>query len=652
MRSAIYSFLLQTENPSADRALAAALAEVETAFAQPIAQTIFARGAAGADGLIRFFHRLPLDVKDLVACEVARLREPLHRVARAADTPDRSNVYRVVAHAKAIEMAGLLTVGLRDPAPEVRCAAAEALRELADHYLTTLEQSARESGHDPVCLLAGQSDRASAERAKECKILLAAIQEGLNSLGVHRRPEVIETAMWFAPQLERVLQAHVAASGHQQLEMIGELLRQEATPRMAAFVCLALGWSRLRQVAAQIIAQAEDGPFLRTVLSCKDRLCKPVAQYGLAEVRRLAWLERDPGLVRRLSSEQQVAAVAAVSATAVDERLKLLVAQDALLSGTREAQRVALECLVAINKDESTDTLRQVLAWDDEEFSEAALVELLRRSPPDLPALVVQQLVSRSPRVRQLAAQHAASYSFERYWHAFDDLPPDARVSAGRAVLKLVPDFVDRLVRKLEGGRSDEILRVLQAADDLNLLKSFSPILTRLERHHSQSVRAAVIRVSRKIDEQQQTQTEQQACEPSVAQPQPPETLEQEAGPCPAGSPPRGTDSKLTELERMLSAPETEARADAVRQLLHTQIVPATTILIDLLTDEDVFRRLCGLELVEQTRLAEMIARVLGMARHEPDPSLRQRAQNVADTVRQGLQAAIRAHAQLEEQTA
>jgi hypothetical protein len=100
----------------------------------------------------------------------------------------------------------------------------------------------------------------------------------------------------------------------------------------------------------------------------------------------------------------------------------------------------------------------------------------------------------------------------------------------------------------------------------------------------------------------------------------------------------------------MLSAPETEARADAVRQLLRTQIVPATAILIELLTDDDVSRRRCGLELVEQTRLAQMMAHVLGMARHEPDPPLRQQAQDVADTVRQGLQATISAHAQLEEQ--
>ncbi|HUW83826.1 MAG TPA: hypothetical protein VMZ31_13640 [Phycisphaerae bacterium] len=648
MRPAIYSYLLQTENPSADRALAAALAEVEAAFAEPVVQTILARGAAGADGLIRFFHRLPSAVKNLVVHEVARLREPLHRVGRASDTLGRSNVYRIVAHAKSIELAGLLTVGLRDSAPEVRCAAAEALRELADQYLTTGEQSADETVHDPVGLLAGQLGSASAERGKERKILLAVLQEGLNSLGVHRRPEVIETAMWFAMQLERMLQAHVAAAGDQHIEVIGELLRREPTPRMAAFVCLALGWSRVRQVAADVIAQAKDGLFLRSLLSHKDRFCKPVAQYGLAEVRRLVWLERDPGLIRRLSSDQQVAAMAIISASAIDERLKLLVAQDVLLSGTREAQRIALECLLANGRDETTDTLRQVLAWDDEEFTEAALVELLRRSPPDLPALVIQQLTSRSPRVRQLAAQHAASYSFERYWQAFDDLPPDARVSAGRAVLKLVPDFVDRLVRKLEEGRSDEILRALQAADDLNLLKSLSSTLARLERHHSQSVRAAAARALGKLDKQQQTRAQQAVDEASAAQPQ--ASSEQQASPHAAVSPERVADNKLGELERMLSAPETEARADAVRQLLHTQIVPATAILIDLLTDENVSRRQCGLELIEETRLAAMMAHVLGMARHEPDPSLRQRAQNVADTVRQELQAAIRGHAQFEEQ--
>ncbi len=646
MRSAIYPYLLQTENPSADRALAAALAEVEAAFAEPIAQTVLARGAAGADGLVRFFHRLPSAVKSLVVQEVARLREPLHRVARAADTVGRSNVCRIVAQAKSIELAGLLAVGLRDSAPEVRCAAAEALRELADHVLTTIEQSADEATRDTGFLLTGQHGIVPGDHGTEQRILLAVLQEGLSSLSVHRRPEVIEAAMWFALPLERVLQAHVAAAGEQHIEVIGELLRREPIPRMGGFVCLALGWSRVRRAAADAIAQAEDGPFLRDLLSHKDRFCRPVAQYGLAEVRRLLWLERNPGLIRRLAPGQQISAMAIISAAAIDERLKLLVAQDLLLSGTREAQRIALECLMASGGDETTDTLRQVLAWDDEEFTEAALVELLRRSPPDLPALVVQQLTSRSPRVRQLAAQHAASYSFERYWQAFDDLPPDARVSAGRAVLKLVPDFVDRLVRKLEEGRSDEILRALQAADDLNLLKSLSSTLLRLERHHSQSVRAAAAGALGKLGTQQQTQAEVDQTPAS----QPQASSQQQPGPDAAVSSEHATDSRLGELERMLSAPETVARAGAVRQLLRTQIVPATAILIELLTDDDVSRRRCGLELVKQTRLADMMACVLGMARHESDPSLREQAQNVADIVRQGLQAAIHARAQLEEQ--
>ena len=95
MRPAIYSYLLQTENPSADRALAAALGEVEPAFAEPVVRTILSRGAGGADGVIRFFHRLPSAVKSLVVHEVGRLRESLHRVARASDTVGRLSLIHI-----------------------------------------------------------------------------------------------------------------------------------------------------------------------------------------------------------------------------------------------------------------------------------------------------------------------------------------------------------------------------------------------------------------------------------------------------------------------------------------------------------------------------------------------------------------------------
>ncbi|MFQ6047969.1 MAG: hypothetical protein ACE5K7_01225, partial [Phycisphaerae bacterium] len=48
-------------------------------------------------------------------------------------------------------------------------------------------------------------------------------------------------------------------------------------------------------------------------------------------------------------------------------------------------------------------------------------------------------------------------------------------------------------------------------------------------------------------------------------------------------------------------------------------------------------RRLCGLSLVEQTGQLGLMARVLQLARHDPDEPVRHRAQALASTLRQAL---------------
>jgi len=632
MKPTIYAFILRTDNASVDEALASALAEVEPTHAESIVRAITARGGAGAGGLIDYFHRLPTEARNLACDHLEQLREPIRTGMHSPEVQTRQNAAAVIAHAKAFDLADVLSIGLMDPAPEVHQAAASALRDLADDYLsrwqTGCEQPPEEDDSEEA-----DPDGSSrgAARAKQRHMLVAAIQDGLNNFGLHKRLEVLEAAMWLAEQVGRVLQAHAQTGSKSYLQALIAIFQDNLGPRMAEFAYVALSWSRLRKPIAQVIEQQPDSPFVRELFKGAHHLDKPAVRRGLTEVGRLPWLEDDKSFLLNLPTELQAGAVRLVAATGINLTVKLMVLQDALLLGRRDLQRAALKLLIDVDNPQVTQVLREVLAWDDGEFSELILPELLRRNPPDLATIVVQQLGSRSASVRQMAAEHASSYSFQQYWQAFDSLDDAARLAAGRAVCKLVPDFAERLERILTTDRTDEIVRALRMAIELNFLKRLGPTIRWLADHRDAVVRGMAAQALDKMaaETPQDEQPDQTAEASDDTEPTSPDQEQAQAA------------SRMAELEQMLLSQQVQVRTVAVRELLDTQILPATELLIDMLGDPDPSAKACALSLLTQTKQVQLMARVLHMARQESDEELRKHAQSLATELCEALQASM-----------
>jgi len=632
MKPTIYAFILRTDNASADQALASALAEVEPKYAESIVRAITARGGAGAAGLIDYFHRLPTDARDLACDHIEQLREPIRTAIRSRHVQSRQNAAAVISHAKAFDLAEVLSIGMMDPAAEVHQAAASAVRDLADHYLSQRQPAWEQAGEEDDNEDA-QPDGSPqiAARAKQRNALVAAIQDGLNNFGLHKRLEVLEAAMWLAEYLARVLQAHAMTGSKLYLEALVEIFQGNVGSRMADFAYLALSWSKLRKKIAHVIEQQPDSPFVRELFKRARHLDKPAVRRGLAEVGHLPWLEDDRSFLLNLPIELQSGAVRLVAATGIDPTVKLMVLQDALLLGRRDLQRAALKLLIDVDNPQVTHVLREVLAWDDVEFSEMILPALLDRNPPDLATIVVQQLGSRSPRVRQMAAEHASSYSFQQYWQAFDSLAETARLAAGRAVCKLIPDFAERLERILTSDRTDDIVRALRMAIELDLLKRLGPTIQWLADYRDAVVRGIVAEALDKLDAEtpHDEHPDQTAEEPNKPQQTSPEQQQAEAA------------SRMAQLEQMLLSQHVQIRTAAVRELLDTQILPATELLIDMLDDPDPTAKACALSLLAQTKQIQLIGRVLRMARQESDEQLRKQAQSLATELREALQASM-----------
>ena len=97
--------------------------------------------------------------------------------------------------------------------------------------------------------------------------------------------------------------------------------------------------------------------------------------------------------------------------------------------------------------------------------------------------------------------------------------------------------------------------------------------------------------------------------------------------------------NRLDILEHRLTAVDPDVRAEATRRLIHTQLLPATDMIIQFLDDADPTRRHVALSLMEQTHQVAMMASVLKIARSDPDSALRRQAPAIVTQLHQALKA-------------
>ena len=80
------------------------------------------------------------------------------------------------------------------------------------------------------------------------------------------------------------------------------------------------------------------------------------------------------------------------------------------------------------------------------------------------------QLMTNAPAsVRRIASRGIGQVGFDNFWRRFDRLDRPTRKSAGRAMLKILPDAVQRLRRRLSSGPPEQRIKAMQIAQELGL---------------------------------------------------------------------------------------------------------------------------------------------------------------------------------------
>ena len=83
--------------------------------------------------------------------------------------------------------------------------------------------------------------------------------------------------------------------------------------------------------------------------------------------------------------------------------------------------------------------------------------------------MLLKLMTSAPDSVRRVVSRAIGQSGFENFWQRFDRLDKPTRKQAGKAMLKILPDALQRLQRRLAAGPMEQRLKAMQMAHELEL---------------------------------------------------------------------------------------------------------------------------------------------------------------------------------------
>jgi HEAT repeat protein len=114
--------------------------------------------------------------------------------------------------------------------------------------------------------------------------------------------------------------------------------------------------------------------------------------------------------------------------------------------------------------------------------------------------MLLQLMIAAPESVRRVVSRAIGQAGFENYWNRFDRLDKSTRKGAGKAMLKMLPDAVQRLGRRLLTGAIDQRLKALTITHELGLGELLRPAVTQLCSDPNAKLRSKAVVVLGELD--------------------------------------------------------------------------------------------------------------------------------------------------------
>jgi HEAT repeat protein len=494
MRDRLIQILIQSENAAADDLLLEALRVGSTKEQALALEALFRRNTVrGLGGVIGLYEQLPDEFKSRILKDVKLLHHALREAGRSEDPARRLAAMKLIALGRQGKLAYVLSENLHASEEEFSKAATEAMVALARWVATETHRLQRgTAGED-----AGSALAVYAELMEQRPEIEAAVARAMD---VHRGKHGQDLSRaglllcdWPGSKTLAIL--HTAKHGGQS-PMVRRLQQPPGSEQVEAFL-LGASHGQLRSQFGVAFSHIEEAPVLDSLLRKTHWLKDNQLQICMHHVTRGAWWGDRELLhdIDRRPPEDAVKigdwiACGGVQDVLQDERLAKL------LDHAKEnfAARLHLFRIAASRKrGSSVALLKQFLSDPDERLMRMAAREIVRRRPAEGDAVLLQLMINAPQSVRKVVSRAIGHVGFDQFWNRFDKMDRATRKQAGRAMLKLLPDAVQRLGRRLATGSAEQRIKALQIAHELGLSETLRSLMVPLCAHPNAKVRSKAV---------------------------------------------------------------------------------------------------------------------------------------------------------------
>jgi HEAT repeat protein len=477
----LLSALIHSKNEAADEVLLEALRLGNVGEQATVLDALMKRETTrGLGGVIASYDQLPDPLKLRILDNIKVFHHALRESGRSEDSEQRLSALKLIALGRQGKLTYVLSENLHDLDEPTSKAAVEAVVGLARWVATETRNLVR------------LDDNARAQAYKELTENRPEIEQAVaRAMDVHRGKhgaDLLRAALLLCdwPGSKTLAILHTAKHGGQS-PMVRRLQQPPASEHVEAFL-LGASHGQLRSHFGTVFSHIDEAPVLDALLRKTHWLKDHQLSLCLHQVSRAAWLgevELSHDIERRDAAD--AARIAdwvvrcGVHDVVQDERMEKLREH----AGGSEPQQFAarlrlLRAAASRPRGTSVQLLKSFLADPDERLVRMAAREIVRRRPADFENMLLQLMISAPESVRRVVSRAIGQAGFENYWQRFDRLDRNTRKSAGKAMLKMLPDAVQRLGRRLASGAVDQRLKAMQITQELGLGELMRPTITRL----------------------------------------------------------------------------------------------------------------------------------------------------------------------------
>lgn len=261
---ALYNLLAKDVSADAVEALSEGLSLAQAEYAERIAAILVERRHESAwAALAGNYARLSPGTREKISRKRELLIPGLGVALRHLAAEQRRNALELLAQMPHPEYAYRAAECMHDASPAVRAAAMRALVRLAEHGLECGPDVRRQLG--------------------------LALRDALRTFEGHHSHEVLQAALWYAPELEDELWKALSSAGGSAAQVVERNLKEWADPRLAAFLILALTQTSWQRAALAVLEQWQSRECGLAIVRRLDLLARPEVRQALHKLRNPLW---------------------------------------------------------------------------------------------------------------------------------------------------------------------------------------------------------------------------------------------------------------------------------------------------------------------------------------------------------------------------